>query len=207
MKITIPLTAVFLIQVLSSAAFAQQSASTREVPAPVATTGTIAGGNAVVTADYRLLPGDKLNIDVHEDKSLSQSLQIRPDGKITLPLVGDLPAAGRTPMELRVAIAKALKAYIADPTVTVIVQQTAPQLVYVMGEVAKPGPQEVSGPLTVMQALATAGGFTDFANRKDIRILRKSAGGTRTLHFNYKEALDEGSVGPTLLPGDTVIVK
>ena len=216
MKITTSLLAVLASQMLLSTAFAQTPAR----PAPsgrdtatagsVATVGTIppATNAAASTADYRLNAGDKLTIDVYKDKDLSQSLQVRPDGKITLPLVGDVPAAGRTAMQLRDAIAAGLKEYITDPVVTVIVAETAPQVVYVMGEVSKPGPQVITARLTVMQALATAGGFTDFANRKDIRILHKTSNDmVQTVHFNYKDAVEEGSEGPTLQPGDTVIVK
>ncbi|MGH9408084.1 MAG: polysaccharide biosynthesis/export family protein, partial [Vicinamibacterales bacterium] len=128
-------------QVLLSTAFAQTP--TRPAPAAhdMTTAASTVAGPADAPNDYRLNPGDKLAIDVHEDKSLSETLQIRPDGKITLPLVGDIPAAGRTTNDLRGAIAAALKEYIAQPTVTVIVQETAPQVVYVMGEVSKPGPQ------------------------------------------------------------------
>ena len=144
-------------------------------------------------ADYRLVAGDKLRIEVYKDAQLSQSLQIRPDGKITLPLVGDVAAAGRTPIELRDAIAGSLKEYITNPVVTVIVVEATPAAgVYVTGEVNKPGALTLtSGPMSVLQALAMAGGFTDFANKKDIRILRKGRTGMQTLKFNYKDALDE----------------
>src|SRR6476659_3724312 len=98
--------------VLLGSARAQTAAS----PAPVA-----------ANADYRLAAGDKLRIDVYKDAQLSQSLQVRPDGKITLPLVGDVLAAGRTSVELRDAIAKSLQEYMTDPTVTVIVTETTPQ--------------------------------------------------------------------------------
>ena len=215
MKMTTSLLAVLVSQVLLSTASAQtpsRPASTgrdNANAAPVATVGTVpAPDTSSAAADYRLNPGDKLTIDVYKDKDLTQSVQIRPDGKITIPLVGDVAAAGRTAMQLRDAINAGLKDYITDPVVTVIVAETAPQVVYVMGEVSKPGPIVINGRMTVMQALATAGGFTDFANRKDIRVLHKTATGlVQTFHFNYKDAIDEGNEGPTLFPGDTVIVK
>ena len=116
---------------------------------PAGTAGSAAAGRHVGTssrrrrrhsADYRLAAGDKLRIEVYKDAQLSQSLQVRPDGKITLPLVGDVAAAGRTPIELRDAISAALKEYITNPVVTVIVVETRPpQVVYVTGEVNKPG--------------------------------------------------------------------
>jgi polysaccharide export outer membrane protein len=187
-------------------------------PSPVGTSGTSSADlpaaapsvSAATSTDYRLVPGDKLRIEVYKDDHLSQSLQIRPDGKITLPLVGDLPAAGRTSMELRDAIGTSLKDYIANPVVTVIVVETAPQVVYVTGEVTKPGALAlVNGRMSVVQAIAMAGGFTDFAKRKDVLVMRKTANGMQTLHFNYKEALDDDSRREPLqlMPGDTVIVK
>src|SRR4029077_4175536 len=100
------------------------------------------------------------------------------DGKVTLPLVGDVAAAGRTSIELRDAIAESLKEYIGNPVVTVIVTETSPQLLYVQGEVNKPGALTlVNGRMSILQALAMAGGFTDFANKKDILVLRKGTNG------------------------------
>lgn len=158
------------------------------------------------TADYKLVAGDKLRIEVYKDAQLSQNLQVRPDGKITLPLVGDLPAAGRTSNELRDAITASLKEYNTNPVVTVIVVETVPPTIYVMGEVNHPGPQPLTGEVTVLQALATAGGFKDFAKTKDIRIQRKSAAGLTTLHFNYKDAVNGSGKIIVLQPGDTIIV-
>jgi polysaccharide export outer membrane protein len=172
-------------------------------PAPVGTTGT---STAATTADYRLVPGDKLSIQVYRDQQLSQQLQIRPDGKITMPLLGDVVAAGKTSLELRDTLTTSLKEYIELPVVTVIVTETVPPVVYVMGEVNAPGPQAINGQLSVLQALAAAGGFKDFAKTKDIRILRKTATGTTTLKFNYKDALNGEKAAMYLQPGDTVIV-
>ena len=173
-------------------------------------TATTTSTSAATTADYRLAAGDKLRIEVYKDTQLSQSLQVRPDGKITLPLVGDIAAAGRTSSELRDGIVKALQEYIEKPVVTVIVTETMPQVVYVTGEVNKPGALTlVNGQMSIIQAIAMAGGFTDWANKKDVRVLRKGAAGMQTLKFNYKEALeDDVRREPLQLqPGDTVIVK
>jgi polysaccharide export outer membrane protein len=197
------------------ALLATASAQTVSAPKPVGTSGAAnvpaaSPGTETASTDYRLAPGDKLRIEVYKDDHLSQSLQIRPDGKITLPLVGDVPAAGRTSIELRDSIGTALKEYIANPVVTVIVVETTPQLVVVSGEVNKPGPVSlVNGRLSIIQAIAMAGGFTDFAKRKDVLVMRKSAKGMDTLHFNYKDALDgESRREPLqLMAGDTVIVK
>jgi polysaccharide export outer membrane protein len=157
--------------------------------------------------DYRLVPGDKLRIEVYRDAQLSQSLQVRPDGKITLPLVGDVPAEGRTSAELRDALVTSLKDYNTNPVVTVIVVETVPPVFYVMGEVNNPGTFQIKGQISAVQALAMAGGFKDFAKTKNIKILRKSARGAHeTVGFNYKEAA--GGKGPAVFmqPGDTIIV-
>lgn len=158
------------------------------------------------TEEYRLGAGDKLRIEVYKDPQLSQSVEIRPDGKITLPLVGDMEATGLTPIELRDQIAKQLKEYITNPTVTVIVVEAESAHAYVMGEVAHPGAVPLHGPVTVVQAIAMAGGFKDFANTKDVKILRPNGSGVQTLRFNYKDMLNGDVKPPMLHSGDTVIV-
>lgn len=159
-----------------------------------------------MTEEYRLGAGDKLRIEVYRDTQLSQSVQIRPDGKITLPLLGDLDATGHTPIELRDTIAKQLKEYMTNPVVTVIVVEASAATAYVMGEVNHPGAVTLQGgQLTVLQALAVAGGLKDFANAKNIRILRRSPVGVQTIAFNYKDAI-RGGAPVYLRPGDTVVV-
>jgi polysaccharide export outer membrane protein len=183
-------------------------------PRPAATTGTLpkepdktpAAAIPAVSPEYRLGPGDKLRIEVYKDPQLSQSVQIRPDGKITLPLVGDIDANGTTPLKLRDTIATALKEYMNNPVVTVIVVEATAATAYVMGEVNQSGAVTLQGPLTVLQALALAGGLKDFADAKNIRVLRRTASGTQTIPFNYKEAV-KGNAAPVYLqPGDTVVV-
>lgn len=200
---TVTLTALSFLVLLGTAA----------AQTPVGTSGSTASASTATTtastaADYRLTAGDKLRIDVYKDAQLSQSLQIRPDGKITLPLVGDVAAAGHTSVELRDAITASLKEYITNPVVTVIVTEASPQVVYVTGEVNKPGALTLTGQISILQALAMAGGFTDFADKKNILIKRKSARGMETLKFNYKDALDDDRKEPLQLrAGDTVVVK
>jgi polysaccharide export outer membrane protein len=197
------------------------TSATRPAPAPSTVgTSTPAPGAAAAPAraavrpsapwneqEYRLGPGDKLRVEVYREAQLSQSLQVRPDGRITLPLIGDVPATGKTPGELREAIATSLKAYITNPVVTVIVQEAIAAQVYVIGEVFTPGAQIMQGPLTALQALAQAGGLKDFADKNDIRVLRRGPiGTTQTIQFDYKNAL-KGRVEPLYLqPGDTVVV-
>ena len=175
-------------------------------PAPVGTVGTTSTTTANVANDYRLSVGDKLRIEVYKDQQLSQSVQIRPDGKITLPLLGDVVAAGLTPTGLRDQLATSLKEYITNPVVTVIVQEATPATVYVMGEVKTPGPQIIRGQMTVLEALSMAGGFLDFAKTSDIRVLRKSPAGTETIRFNYKKAVKGEGETIVLKPGDIVVV-
>lgn len=208
------------LALLATAALAAQVTDAQKpatTPNPVTTPGAQAGtpGTAPsrrpdTSADYRLVPGDKLRIEVYKDTQLSQTLQIRPDGKITLPLAGDLPAAGRTSLELKDAITKSLAEFNTSPNladmVTVIVLETVPATIYVMGEVNNPGPQPLNGEISVLQALATAGGFRDFAKTKDIRIQRKGPAGLTTLRFNYKDAVNGQGKIIYLQPGDTIIV-
>jgi polysaccharide export outer membrane protein len=156
--------------------------------------------------DYRIGSGDKLRIEVYKEEQLSQSVQVRPDGRITLPFLGDLVATDRKPIELRDAIAVALREYVNNPTVTVIVVEATAATAYVMGEVNHPGAVTLqSGPLTVLQALAMAGGFKDFADTDNIRILRRTPTGVQTIAFNYKDAI-RGASPVYLRTGDTVVV-
>jgi polysaccharide export outer membrane protein len=162
---------------------------------------------APTSAEYRLVPGDKVRIEVYKDAQLSQSVQVRPDGKITMPLIGDVTAVNQTPTELRQAITESLKEYMTNPSVTVIVTETVVPTAYVMGEVRAPGSVSLQGEMTVLQALALSGGLTEFAKSGDIRVLRKTSNGMETIPFRYKDAL-KGDVKALvyLRPGDTVIV-
>jgi len=190
--------------ILLSLANAQEA---RLAPAAASPASSMSAPDTTVAPDYRMFPGDKLRIEVYKDAQLSQSLQVRPDGKITLPFVGDVRAAGQTPTELRDALTTSLKEYITNPVVTVIVVESTPQSVYVMGEVKTSGPIPLKGPLSVMQAIAMAGGFSEFANKKDIRIQRQTSTGIKTITFNYKEALEENRAPALLQAGDVVVVK
>jgi polysaccharide biosynthesis/export protein len=187
------------------AALAQTPAA---APQAVGTSGatasdTTTAAKTTVSSDYKLVPGDKLRVEVYKDAQLSQNVQVRPDGKITLPLANDVPAAGRTPSELRDAIVSSLKTYISNPTVTVMVVETVPPVIYVTGEVNAAGPQQLTGKVDVVQALATAKGLTDFANKKNIMIRR----GSQLIKFNYNDAIKDNATPVYLQPGDTVIVR
>jgi polysaccharide export outer membrane protein len=198
------------IVVLAATVVAAQHAPAPQSPAGTASapaTSTTPAPAAAVP-EYRIARGDKLRIEVYKDTYLSQSVQVRPDGRITLPLAGDLGAEGLTSIELRDRISNLLKEYVANPVVTVIVVETVDPVVYVMGEVNTPGSVPMRGPMTVLQALAVAGGFKEFANPKGIRILRRTADGTtvQTIPFNYKDAIKPEAVVVLLQPGDTVVV-
>jgi polysaccharide export outer membrane protein len=160
---------------------------------------------AAVTTDYVLSVGDKLRIEVYKDAQLSQALQVRPDGKITLPLIGDVVAAGLTPIGLDDAITKALREYVTNPVVAVIVVEATPPTVYVMGEVTHPGPVAMRPGMTALEALSLAGGFKDFAKTSDIRIIRRGAN-SEPIRFNYKNAIKGDERAVALKPGDTIVV-
>ena len=158
--------------------------------------------------EYRIGSGDKLQINVYKENDLTQALQVRPDGRITMPLVGDFAAAGQTPMQLQRRLADSLKEYVTNPVVTVMVVEVADRNVYVMGEVNTPGAVPLKGSMTVLQALAVAGGFKDFANKGGIKVLRKVPGSDRveTIPFSYKDAIRTEAEVFYLVEGDTVVV-
>jgi polysaccharide export outer membrane protein len=182
-----------------------QSGAPSGSPAPVPPVRPVTDRDAT-SPDYRLVAGDKLRIEVYKDPQLSQNLQVRPDGKITLPLLGDVAAAGETPTALREKITVGYKEYMTNPVVTVIVVEAQPQTVSVMGEVNNPGVQPLKYPMTVIDALAIAGGFKDFANTKNIMIKRTTAAGVQTIKFDYKKAINSDSRPMYLQPGDVIIV-
>jgi polysaccharide biosynthesis/export protein len=164
--------------------------------------------NTPAQPEYRIGSGDKLQINVYKEADLSQALQVRPDGRITMPLVGDLAAAGQTPMQLQRRLSESLREFVANPVVTVMVVEVADRTIYVMGEVNTPGAVPLKGPMTVLQALAVAGGFKEFANKGGIKVLRKTPGSDRveTIPFSYKDAVRNDASAFYLVEGDTVVV-
>jgi polysaccharide export outer membrane protein len=152
---------------------------------------------------------DHLAINVWKEPDLTRSLPVRSDGKISLPLVGEVQATGRTPLQLEEEISSRLKSYITDPEVTVIVEQINSQKFNILGQVAKPGSYPLAAATTVLDAIAAAGGFRDFAKQKNIYILRQVAGGRETrIGFNYKDVIKGKNPGQNikLEPHDTVVV-
>jgi polysaccharide export outer membrane protein len=152
---------------------------------------------------------DVLAINVWKEPDISRSVPVRSDGKISLPLVGEVQAAGRTPLKLEQEIASKLSSYISEPEVTVMVQQINSEKFNILGQVAKPGSYSLTGSATVLDAIALAGGFRDFAKQKSIYILRQKTDGTQArISFNYKDVVHgkHPEQNIKLEPRDTVVV-
>jgi polysaccharide export outer membrane protein len=162
----------------------------------------------VTDPSYKIGPQDVLRIDVWKEAEISRSVPVRPDGKISLPLLNDVQAEGLTAMELSNVITEGLKKYITNPQVTVSISEINSRRVYVTGEVTRPGAFPLLPNMTVLQALTSAGGFTQFARTKKIYVLR-SEGGRQVKHpFNYNDVVkgnrQEDNI--VLQPGDTIVV-
>jgi polysaccharide biosynthesis/export protein len=158
-------------------------------------------------SDYVIGADDTLHISVWKEPDLSATLPVRPDGKISMPLLDDVAAAGLTPMQLSASIRDKLKKYIADPRVTVVVTAMNSRRIFVTGEVTHSGAMPLLPNMTMLQALATAG-FTQFANLKGIYLLRTQNGRQEKLPFNYKQVVkgDHPEENIMLKPGDTIVV-
>lgn len=157
---------------------------------------------------YTIGPGDVLHISVWKNAALDRVVTVRPDGKVSFPLLNDIPAAGLTPMQLQETISDQLKQYMAAPEVSVVVQEIRSFAVSVLGEVRKPGRYELSSDETVLDVLAQAGGLTEFAHESRIVVLRSNAAGMEHIPFNYDAAISRnGGQGLFYLrSGDIVVV-
>jgi len=179
---------------------------------PPAAAGSSLGTPAPAKAhDNQFVIGDDdvLAINVWKEPDVSRAVPVRSDGKISLPLVGEVQAAGRTPLALEKEIAAKLKDYISEPEVTVIVQQINSQKFNILGQVVRPGSYVIANSTTVLDAIALAGGFRDFAKQKSIYVLRESPDGTQTrLPFNYKDVIKgkQAEQNVRLQPRDTIVV-
>jgi polysaccharide biosynthesis/export protein len=173
-------------------------------PSQTADAGIKAHDNSFVIGD-----DDMLAVNVWKEPDISRSLPVRSDGKISLPLVGEVQAAGETPLKLEQEIAAKLKNYIEEPEVTVIVQQINSQKFNILGLVSRPGAYPLTTTATVLDAIALAGGFRDFAKQKSIYVLRQNPDGTQArIPFNYKEVLKGQNPAQNirLQPRDTIVV-
>jgi len=156
---------------------------------------------------YRLGPEDQLRISVWDNKELTLDLVVRPDGKISMPLLQDVPAAGLTAAELAADIEGKLSAFIVNPAVTVIVLQVNAPKYYIIGYVGHPGTYPLRGDTSVLQALALAGGLTQFASPRSIKLIRATRGKQEVRKINFYDIIDDGGEGNYLLkPGDTIVV-
>jgi polysaccharide export outer membrane protein len=169
-----------------------------------------ASPSAPASADpnYVIGPQDVVDISVWKEPDLSRAVPVRPDGKISLPLVNDVQAAGLTATQLAAQITSGLTKYMTSPQVTVIVSQINSQRIYVLGEVTRAGSYTLLPDMTVLQALSDAGGFTAFANSKKIYVLRQENGKQQRIGFNYKDVVGgkDPSQNIALKSGDTIIV-
>jgi polysaccharide export outer membrane protein len=155
---------------------------------------------------YRIGLEDVIDVAVWRDPDLSRVVPVRPDGFISLPMAGEVLAAGKTPRELEVEIHKALKAYVQEPRVTVIVHEINAPRVYVTGEVSRPGMYPMRGHVSVLQAIALAGGFSDFADKRNIMIIRRDGKGMSVNYTDLVATRDDQRASVWLMPGDTVVV-
>src|SRR5216684_6640783 len=200
-----------LVSALSTGAWAQAGARDEKGKDKAKPSQPSQGQSApapVASPDYVIGPEDTLHISVWKEPDLTATLPVRPDGKVSMPLLNDVQAAGLKPMQLADSITEKLKKYIADPRVTVVVTAMNSQRIYVLGEVLHTGAVPLLPNMTVLQALATAG-FTQFANLKAIYLLRVQAGGQQTkLPFNYKDAIKGRGTQHNIVlkPGDTIVV-
>jgi polysaccharide export outer membrane protein len=193
---------LMLIAMAATSASAQQAApATAQSPAAAMQT-------AQADPSYVIGAQDVLNISVWKDPELTQAVPVRPDGKISMPLLNDVQAAGLTPDQLKEQITDGLKKFMTDPIVTVIVSQINSQRVYVTGEVTKAGAYPLLPQMTILQALSSAGGFTQFANTKKIYMFRMVNGKQVNFPFNYKDVIHGKSSNENVVlqAGDTIVV-
>lgn len=196
MKRTMALFVGFVLSLAALPAWSQASAPSK-APDPA----------SQVPSTYVIGADDVLYVSVWKEPDLTNTLPVRPDGKISLPLLNDVQAAGLTPTQLAESITEKLKKYITDPHVTVVVTQMNSQRIYVMGEVQHTGAMTLLPGMTVLQALASAG-FTQFANTKGIYLLRTEHGTQQKIPINYKKLVkgEEMDQNLKLRPGDTIVV-
>ena len=182
---------------------AQEAASTQKsevTPKPAAP--------ATTDAEYKIGPQDVLRIDVWKEPDISRVIPVRPDGKITVPLLNDVQASGLTAMQLAASLRDGLSKYLTSPQVTVTVSEINSRRVYLTGELTRPGAIPLLPNMTVLQALATGGGFTQFARLKNIYVMR-TEGGKQVRHpFNYKEVVKGNLAEQNILlqSGDVIVV-
>lgn len=210
------LSGIATVLVLSATLFAQDkpadtasikgSSTSPSIP-PNAPISRAPIGMAELQKTYVIGPLDTLTVTVWKEAAISGSFLVRPDGMISLSLLGDVKASGLTPPELSGQIRDRLKQYLQEPLVTVRVDEIRSKTVFLLGEVSKKGPLEMTPGMTLLQAISSAGGVTDYANKKKMYLLRTENGKEARIPVHYKEALKGNSSFDLLLrPGDTIVV-
>jgi polysaccharide biosynthesis/export protein len=187
---------------------APTSGATAVAPAP-STSGVGATTASPPPPDYVIGVDDVLSIVFWRENDLSTEVVVRPDGRISIPVINEVVALGLTPEQLRQTLLSAADKYVEDPHVSVVVKEIKSRRVFIMGQIGKGGPYPLVAPMTVMQLIALAGGLQEFAKEKDIVILRQDAdGGQSTVRFNYRDVVNRKNLRQNieLKPGDTVIV-
>ena len=196
---------VLLLAVLASLAMAQDAGSS----APANAAKPAQSATVVRPDSYIIGAEDVLSIYVWKEPDMSKTVPVRPDGMISLPLVGEIKAAGYTPVQLQDVLSESMKKLISDPQVTVVVEKVSSLSFNIVGEVLRPGYFPLTRRMTVLDAIAMAGGFKDFAKTKKVYVLRTSANGTQErLLFNYKDVIKGKNPQQNieLLPRDTIVV-
>ncbi len=178
------------------------AAASAQVPAPTAAPG------AATPAGYTIGPDDVLTVVFWREKDMSAEVIVRPDGRISLPLINDIQAAGLTPDELRASLESAAAKFVREPNASVVVKQVNSLKVFITGLVEKPGGYPITGRVTVLQLIALAGGLQEYADREHIVIVRTENGRQTSYRFNYKELAQQKRIEQNieLRPGDTVLV-
>ncbi len=198
---------ICLLPALVGGGLAQQTYGRYTPPQPVQQRSATPPRPASVAPNYIIGADDSLQITVWGSPDLSATMPVRPDGMITLPNIGDVLAAGRTPMQLTADITARVAKLVIDPHVTVTVLQVNSKQVFLIGEVIRVGPLNITPGMNVLQAIASAGGLTPYANKKHIYILRGDPGHQQTIPFDYSKAIKKGDMqGVALVPGDTIVV-
>jgi polysaccharide biosynthesis/export protein len=201
---------IFFFVALAVPAYAQEATNGAKNSDSAISASTTQTAHKPATQDpsYVIGPQDVLDIDVWKEKELTRTVPVRPDGKISLPLLNDVQAGGLTPTQLADQLTERLKKYITDPQVTVIVTQINSQRVYLLGEVTRPGAYPLLPGMNVLQAISSAGGFTIFANTKNVYVLRRENGKQEKFPFNYKDVIDGKRPGENIVlrAGDQIVV-
>jgi polysaccharide export outer membrane protein len=201
---------IFAVMLASTVLSAGQAPAVQPPAKRVASTSAAPAlpAGAPLPADYLIGPEDVLDIVFWRDKDMSTQATVRPDGRITLPLINEVQASGMTPDQLRDTLMSAAAKYVEDPNVSVVVKTINSRKVFITGNVAKPGAYPLTAPTTVVQLIAMAGGLHEFAESKNIIIMRNENGKPVALPFNYKDVLKRKNLKQNieLKPGDTVVV-